>query len=88
MNPYDSTGPFGEIPTYKWRIQDMLNAMMSSGFNVKHMEEMFAVDGRFWVDESKGEAGRLSDQELEDFRNWKLNPLAALPQWISIYATK
>lgn len=88
VNPYDSTGPFGEIPTYKWRIQDILNAMMSSGFTVKHMEEMFAMDGRFWVDESKAEASRLSDQELEDFRNWKLNPLAALPQWLSIYATK
>ncbi|MFE0556947.1 hypothetical protein ACFW1P_13585 [Paenibacillus sp. NPDC058910] len=40
------------------------------------------------MDESKDEASRLSDQELEDFRNWQLNPLAALPQWLSIYATK
>ncbi|WP_136603904.1 class I SAM-dependent methyltransferase [Paenibacillus dokdonensis] len=88
VKPYDLTGPFGEVPTYKWRIQDIMNAMISSGLNVKHIEEMYAEDSRFWVDESKEEEDKRSQEELDSLCNWKSNPLAALPQWLSIYATK
>nr|WP_245585934.1 class I SAM-dependent methyltransferase [Paenibacillus pinihumi] len=31
VKPYDATGPFGEPPTYKWRIQDLTNALALSG---------------------------------------------------------
>ncbi|NIK77866.1 SAM-dependent methyltransferase [Paenibacillus castaneae] len=88
VQPYDSTGPFGEVPTFKWRIQDIMNAMISSGLSVSHMEEMYAEDGSFWIDESKEESEQLSKQELERLCNWKINPLAALPQWLSIHAMK
>jgi SAM-dependent methyltransferase len=86
VKPYDLTGPFGEVPTYKWRIQDIMNAVISSGLNIKHIEEMYAEDGIFWVDESNSEGDTLSKQELEKLCNWQSNPLAALPQWLSIYA--
>ncbi|UVI29199.1 class I SAM-dependent methyltransferase [Paenibacillus spongiae] len=86
IKPYDLTGPFDEIPTYKWRIQDIMNAMVSSGLNVKHMEEMFAEDGTFWVDDD--EVDQRSQHELDQLCDWKSNPLAALPQWLSIYARK
>lgn len=46
VKPYDSIGPFGEIPTYTWRMQDIINAIVSSGLNIKHIEEMFAVSSR------------------------------------------
>ncbi|MGM0879413.1 MAG: class I SAM-dependent methyltransferase [Bacillota bacterium] len=88
IKPYDSTGPFGEVPTFKWRIQDIMNAIISSGLYVSHMEEMYAEDGSFWVDESKEEGEPLSKQELENLCNWQSNPLAALPQWLSIHAIK
>jgi len=88
VKPYDATGPFGDIPTYKWRIQDIMNAMISSNLIVAHVEEMYAADGSFWVDESKDDAAPLSQQELDDLCNWRLNPLAALPQWISIHSVK
>ena len=88
VNPYHITGPFGDIPTYKWRIQDLMNAMISSGFHMKHIEEMYAETGLFWVDDSKNEGDSMTKKELDDMCNWRLNPLAALPQWLSIRAVK
>ncbi|GGD84386.1 class I SAM-dependent methyltransferase [Paenibacillus nasutitermitis] len=88
VKPYDSTGPFGEVPTFKWRIQDIMNAITSSSLCVSHMEEMYAEDGSFWVDESKEDGASLSKQELDELCNWQSNPLAALPQWLSIHAVK
>ncbi|BBH24289.1 hypothetical protein Back11_56340 [Paenibacillus baekrokdamisoli] len=88
VKPYDSTGPFGEIPTYKWRIQDIMNAVISSGLTIKHIEEMYAEDGTFWVDESSDERDTRSNEELDQLCKWEINPLAAIPQWLSIYAIK
>lgn len=88
VKPYDVTGSFGEVPTFKWRIQDIVNAMTSSSLRVTHMEEMYAADSSFWIDDSKDDGGDLSQQELDDLCDWQKNPLAALPQWLSIHATK
>ncbi|MCS7459414.1 class I SAM-dependent methyltransferase [Paenibacillus doosanensis] len=90
VKPYDAAGPFliDEVPRLHWRMQDIVNAIISSGLSVKHIEEMFAEDGSFWVDESTSEGDSLSAQELEDLRNWKLNSMAGLPQWVSIHAVK
>lgn len=85
--PYDATGPFGEIPTYTWRLQDILNAMASSGLIVKHVEEMYAEYNTYWFEVS-GERERMSQEELDRLYRWEHNPLAALPQWLSIYAVK
>ncbi|MDF2963800.1 MAG: Methyltransferase type 11 [Paenibacillus sp.] len=86
--PYDLTGPFGEIPTFKWRMQDILNAIFSSNLNIRHIEEMYAEDGWFWVDDPTGQGELISEQELENYCNWHKNPLAAIPQWLSIEAIK
>lgn len=90
VKPYDSIGPFliDEVPRLHWRMQDIANAIISSGLCVKHIEEMYAEDGSFWIDESKDEGKSHSKQELDDLCNWKLNPMAALPQWFSIHAVK
>src|SRR5690606_35701033 len=29
VRTYDATGPFGEVPTYAWRVQDFCNAVTS-----------------------------------------------------------
>ncbi|RAV13616.1 class I SAM-dependent methyltransferase [Paenibacillus contaminans] len=86
--PYDVTGPFGEIPTFKWRIQDIMNAIISSNLNIRRIEEMYAEDGSFWVDDSTDKGEFLSEEELENYCNWRKNPLAAIPQWLSIEAIK
>ncbi|SDX08248.1 class I SAM-dependent methyltransferase [Paenibacillus sp. CF384] len=86
--PYDFTGPHGDVPTYKWRMQDLMNAMISANLSIGRIEEMVEEDGSFWVDDSTDEGEHLSEQELANFCNWRMNPLAALPQWLSLLATK
>lgn len=86
--PYDVIGPLGEIPTYQWRIQDIMNAMIGANLNVSRVEEMYAEDGSFWVDDSSKDGEGLSEQELKDYCNWRENPLAAIPQWLCIQAIK
>ncbi len=83
---YDSTGPFGEVPNYAWRIMDMANAMMDSGFVIRHMEEFHSQLGSFdcWWYQTPAQA------EADGYRkfDWKQNPWAALPQWIGFSARK
>ena len=87
IKPYDSTGPFGEVPCYHWRIQDIMNAIISSDLNIKHVEEMFAQYNTYWF-ESSGGRGSMSKEELDKLYNWKTNPMAGIPQWLSICAVK
>lgn len=86
--PYDVTGPFGEVPTFKWRMQDIMNAIVFSNLDIRRIEEMYAEDGSFWVDDSSDEGKLMSEQELENYCDWHKNPLAAIPQWLSIEAIK
>ena len=83
---YASTGPFGKYGTHTWRMQDILNAMVSSGLCLAHMEEMNAEYGTFWVDWDK--ASSIPKEELEKLYDSKTNPLYALPQAVSICAVK
>lgn len=83
---YDSTGPFGNPSTFHWRLQDIINSMISSGLILKHIEEMHAEYGTYWVDEDK--VNSTPREELDRLFNSKTNPLFALPQAISICAEK
>jgi len=83
---YNSTGPFGELTTYNWRLQDILNSMISSGLCLINIEEMNAAYGTFWVDEDK--ADDMPKDELARFYDSKTNPLFALPQCLSLVAQK
>lgn len=87
IKPYDSTGPFGDVPTYNWRMQDIVNAIISSGLSIKHIEEMFAEYGTYWF-ESSGGRDALSKEEIDRLYDWKQNPLSAIPQWLTMYAIK
>ncbi|MCM3628671.1 class I SAM-dependent methyltransferase [Paenibacillus glycanilyticus] len=88
QKPYDLTGPFGEVPTFKWRMQDIVNAIISSLLSVERLEEMYAEDGWFWVDDSTNEEELLTAEEVESYTDWHQNPSAAIPQWLSIKAIK
>lgn len=85
--PYDLIGPFGETPTYTWRMQDIINAIVSSGLNLKHIEEMYAEYNTYWFEVS-GEREKMSQEEVDKLYQWEHNPMAAFPQWLSIYAVK
>lgn len=90
VKPYHATGPviMENVPRYAWRMQDIMNAIIKSGLCINHLEEMYAEDGSFWIDDSVEREAILSNDELNQFCDWKLNPSAALPQWLSIEARK
>ncbi|MDF2725785.1 MAG: Methyltransferase type 11 [Paenibacillus sp.] len=85
--PYDAIGPFGAVPTYAWRMQDMLNAIVLSGLRIKQVEEMYAEYNTYWYEVS-GDRESMPKEEIDRLYQWEHNPLAALPQWLSIYASK
>lgn len=73
-------------PHFHWRVQDLINAMAKSKLTIKEMAEMQAVDGSFWY--TYDELITKSEDQLSEANNWKVNPMAALPAWISIAAQK
>ena len=82
--PYDQT----DVGNNKhWRVKDLLNAMIKSGLEIKHIEEMYPEFGTYWF-ESSGGRYNLSDDELKKLYDWKTNPLAALPAWLSVCSRK
>ena len=83
---YAATGPFGKLEIFNWRFQDIINAMVSAGLFLVHMEEMNAEYGTFWMDWHK--AHTFPADELAKFYDSKTNPLYALPQAISLCAKK
>jgi len=84
---YDEIGPFGEIPTYKWRMQDLINAIVKSGMHIKEIEEFSTQDPTFWIDEEEENIEDFNEDELKELLDWKMNPKAALPQWIIIVSS-
>ena len=86
IKPYEAVGPFGEVPNYHWRVQDIFNAMNQAGFTIGHMEEFHPRMGDFssWWYKSPEEA----EADHQKKYNWKENRWAALPQWIGFSATK
>jgi SAM-dependent methyltransferase len=95
IKPYDLTGPFddGEEVTFAWRIMDIMNAMLSSGLAISHIEEMFAevnYDHPFFVPFSSIVNGQSlpSREEIDALHDWHKNPVAALPNWLCVAARK
>ena len=85
---YDDIGPFGEVPTYSWRIEDFINALISAGFLVKAVKELHSEVGSLsnhnWWYKSCEEAEKDNHKK----HDWRQNPWAALPQWLSICVQK
>ncbi len=81
IKPYEETMPYCH-----WRVQDLLNAMTGAGLSIKEVEELQAVNASFWF--SYQEYIKQSGEKIADINNWKHNPMAALPAWISIVSQK
>ena len=78
--------PYTEVvPHYHWRMQDLLNTMIQSGFRILQIEEMSPEDGRYW-DASYDLP--ISDTESARLCDWRQNPMAALPQLLSVCIQK
>jgi SAM-dependent methyltransferase len=86
--PYTDTGPFeyegAEGPAYEfnWTLSDILNPLLGSGLVLRKMAESSASDPRFW----EGDAYLPgTDRDLLD---WRCNPRAGLPVWLTLAAQR
>lgn len=85
---YDDIGPFNDGTTYAWRVQDILNAIVCSKLAFKHIEEIYDDGyGTFWHKPDE-DINKYSENELKQLLDWKINPVSAIPQWLTIYAKK
>jgi ubiquinone/menaquinone biosynthesis C-methylase UbiE len=86
--PYTATGPFQyeekgqENFQFNWRMSDLVNPLLNSGLLLRQVAESMARDARFWEGSSYSPA---ADSHLND---WRSNPRAGLPVWLSVAAQK
>lgn len=88
IKAYEETGPFGDIPNYLWRIQDFINSLIMSGFDIKAMNEFQPDKGGIYAHDwwYNSEAEAIIDGMIK--YDWHKNPYAALPQWMGICSQK
>jgi SAM-dependent methyltransferase len=88
---YFESGPFVEAEEgrpdlvtyeYHWTLSDLLNSMAEAGLILRQIAESPPRDSRFWQDHSYLPG---SDERLLD---WKKNPRAGLPTWLTAAAQK
>lgn len=78
---YDDIYVAGNLANYHWRVQDLVNSLVQSGFKLEHMDELLAekdtIGASWW-----------SFPEWDSKADILQNPYAALPQWISFCCRK
>ena len=74
------------LPDMHWRVQDIVNAQIGAGLTLCEMAELQAVDASFWF--TYAELQKKTSEELEGLNDWRRNPMAALPAWITIVSKK
>lgn len=94
IKPYDAVGPFEDeqTVTFGWRIQDIVNALLGAGLQLRQMEECFDEKNYahpFWVSSAQKLGGlKLSREEVDRGYCWKENPMMGLPQWLCLLSQK
>ena len=84
---YWDVGPY-ELDTgepafeFNWTLADILNPLVDSGLILRRVVESTPVNSRFWEGYSYGPG---TDASL---LNWKNNPRAGLPAWLTIAAER
>jgi len=85
--PYADGGPYvyeddGVTYEYHWTFGTMLNAMSDAGLVLQHVGETGPKRSRFWQDFS------YQPGSADELLNWRRNPRAGLPAWLTIAARK
>lgn len=86
--PYTATGPFDEhdhdLPSlqFHWRLSDLLNPLLEAGLVLRQIAESPPDDPRFW------EGFAYAPGEDQGLMDWRNNPRAGLPAWLSVAAQK
>ncbi len=74
------------FPDLHWRIQDILNSQIRAGLTICELAELPATDASFWF--TNAELIKKSQEELEGINDWKKNPMAALPAWVTLVSKR
>lgn len=74
------------FPDLHWRLQDLINSQIKAGLRLCEVAELPAVDASFWF--PYAELQEKSQEELEGINDWKRNPMAALPAWVTLISKK
>jgi ubiquinone/menaquinone biosynthesis C-methylase UbiE len=86
--PYTATGPFeeegyGQVNyQFHWRLSDLLNPLLASRLVLRQIAESPAKDARFW------EGLAYLPGEDPSLLDWRENPRAGLPAWLTAAAQK
>lgn len=94
IKPYDNIGPFEDEYTvnFHWRVQDILNAILDSGIQLVHIEEVHDeknYDHPFWVKAEEILQGvKFSKDEVDRMYDWRMNPSIGLPNWLCVIGRK
>lgn len=74
------------FPDLHWRIQDIINSQIKAGLSICELAELPAIDASVWF--TYDELQNKTPEELEGINDWKKNPLAALPAWLTLISKK
>ncbi|MBR6443742.1 MAG: class I SAM-dependent methyltransferase [Clostridia bacterium] len=74
------------FPDLHWRLQDIINSQIKAGLSICELAELPATDASFWF--TYDELQKKKPEELEGINDWKKNPMAALPAWVTLVSRK
>ncbi len=85
---YQDTGPFDGGIEYAWRMQDFVNGLIRSGFEIREMCEFHSAPGDFIPYDYMYDSEEAREADQGRLYDWKRNPWAALPQCVGMWARK
>ena len=74
------------FPDLHWRLQDLVNAQIRAGLHICELAELPATDASFWF--AYDELQEKNPEDFEGINDWKKNPMAALPAWVTVVSEK
>lgn len=69
-----------------WRMQDLINATVAAGLHINEVAELQADNASFWF--TYDDLIKQTPENIRKVNDWKHNPMAALPAWLSIVSQK
>ena len=67
---------------FHWRMSDIINPLLESGLVLREIAETTATDAAFW------EGYAYTPGKNPNLLEWRENPRAGLPAWLTIAAQK
>ena len=94
IKPYTETGPFEDEQeiNFHWRISDIVNAIAGAGLTIREVQETMPekdYENPFWISlEDTLRGVTATREEVDRMYDWRVSPMAALPEMLCIAADK